>query len=356
MSSYHVPDSSGLLKLDAMENPYSLPPALREDLGRRLAEVAINRYPVPAYATLKASIRRCFGVPDDAGLVLGNGSDELISMLVTLLNQPGATVLAPLPSFVMYSMSTQFARMKFVGIDLDAEFQLDLPAMLAAIDRHQPALIFMAYPNNPTGNCFSRTAVEAILRRAPGLVVLDEAYEPFAADSWLPQLAQFPNLAVMRTVSKLGLAGARLGYLAASRDWTDHLEKVRPPYNIGVLNEAAVQFALDHADVFAAQAGAIRDERENLLRELRLLTGRGLEQVFPSQANFVLVRVAANPGTAPSGAGSAVALQMRESGVLIKDAGKMHPMLHNCLRLSVGTPEENQAMLKALQQALGLRS
>ena len=374
MSSYHVPDATGLLKLDAMENPFDLPPALREALGRRLAEVALNRYPMPAYSGLKEAIRNCFGIPSDAGIVLGNGSDELITMLVTMLNQPGATVLAPLPTFVMYAMSSQFARMKFAGVDLDGSFQLDLPAMLAAIDRHQPALVFMAYPNNPTGNCFSRHAVEQVLRRAPGLVVLDEAYEPFAPDSWLPRLAEFPNLAIMRTVSKLGLAGARLGYLAAAPGWTEQLEKVRPPYNVGVLNEAAVAFALEHADVFADQARTIRDEREALAAELRGLLGKGLDTVFDSQANFILIRVAepagASPGQAnrlanplearaPTGAisvGADVARRMRESGVLIKDVGRMHPMLLNCLRLTVGAPDENRRMLAALRQALTQRA
>ncbi len=358
MSSYHVPDATGLLKLDAMENPFDLPPALRATLGRRLADVALNRYPVPTYSGLKEAIRNCFGIPANAGLVLGNGSDELITMLVTMLNQPGATVLAPLPTFVMYSMSSQFARMKFAGVDLDPSFQLDLPAMLAAIDRHQPALVFIAYPNNPTGNCFSRAAVEQILRRAPGLVVLDEAYEPFAPDSWLPRLAEFPNLAIMRTVSKLGLAGARLGYLAAAPGWTEQLEKVRPPYNIGVLNEAAVAFALEHAEVFADQARTIRDERETLAAELRGLLGQGLDTVFDSQANFVLVRVAEAAG-APTGgisAGADVARRMRESGVLIKDVGRMHPMLLNCLRLTVGAPDENRRMLAALRQALTQRA
>ncbi len=358
MASYHVPDSAGMVKLDAMENPYGLPPELQEALGRRLAEVALNRYPVPAYAGLKTMIRQRFGVPSQAGLVLGNGSDELISMLVTLLNQPGATVLAPQPSFVMYGMSARFAGMKYVGVDLDAGLQLDLDAMLAAIAQHQPALVFLAYPNNPTGNCFSRAAIETILRCSPGLVVLDEAYQPFAPDSWMPRLAEFPNLAVMRTVSKLGLAGVRLGYLAASVDWIDQLEKVRPPYNVGVLNEAAAVFALEHAELFQAQAQLIRDERERLLASLDgLIGGDGLAQVFPSQANFVLVRVADAGSPEPQAAaarGTAVAARMRESGVLIKDVGRMHPMLHNCLRLTVGTPDENRQMLLALRQALSL--
>src|SRR5690606_28306401 len=220
----------------------------------------------------------------------------------------------------------------------------DLPAMLAALKAHRPALVYLAYPNNPTGNAFDPAAIEAILRAAPGLVVLDEAYEPFAGDTWMPRLAEFGNLAVMRTVSKIGLAGVRLGYLAAHPAWTDELEKVRPPYNVGVLNEAAAEFALEHAEVLAGQARRIVEAREALADELRGLLGRGLEAVFPSRANFILVKVSAQ--------GAAVAQRMRDSGVLIKDVGRMHPALADCLRLTVGTAEENRQMLAALTQAL----
>ena len=344
MSSYHVPDAQGLVKLDAMENPYRLPPELREALGRRLADVALNRYPQPTYARLKSLLRSRFGIPDGAGIVLGNGSDELISMLTTLLNVPGAAVVAPVPGFVMYAMSAQFAHMRFVGVDLADDFSLDLPAMLAALKAHRPALVYLAYPNNPTGNAFDPAAIEAILRVAPGLVVLDEAYEPFAGDTWMPRLAEFGNLAVMRTVSKIGLAGVRLGYLAAHPAWTDELEKVRPPYNVGVLNEAATEFALEHAAVLAGQASRIVEAREALADELCGLLGRGLAAVFPSRANFILVKVSAQ--------GAAVAQRMRDSGVLIKDVGRMHPALADCLRLTVGTAEENRQMLAALTQAL----
>src|SRR5690606_7827801 len=155
-------------------------------------------------------------------------------------------------------------------------------------------LVYLAYPNNPTGNAFDRAAIEAILAAAPGLVVLDEAYEPFAGDTWMPRLGDVPNLAVMRTVSKIGLAGVRLGYLAADPAWTDQLEKVRPPYNVGVLNEAAAEFALEHADVLTDQARRIVAARGELADALRPLLGQGLAAVYPSQANFVLVRVSAD--------------------------------------------------------------
>ena len=353
MSAYHVPSADGLLKLDAMENPWTLPPELRAELGRTLAEVAINRYPSPDYSALKALLAERFSVPEGAALILGNGSDELISMLVDLVAAPQAVVLAPVPSFVMYAMSTKIRRMKFVGVPLDAQFAIDLPATLAAIDEHQPALVFLAYPNNPTGGSFRRDDLAQIVARAPGLVVIDEAYEPFAPDSWMPRLLEAPNLLVMRTLSKWGLAGVRLGYMAGAPAWIDALEKLRPPYNIGVLNDAAARFCLDHADVFAAQAAVIRAERDALIVRLQGLLASAadgalrLSVVYPSDANFVLIRLAG-----PAGRSEIVARRMKESGVLIKDAGKMHPMLANCLRLTVGAPDENRRMFTALEQAL----
>jgi histidinol-phosphate aminotransferase len=323
-----------------MENPYELPPELRRALGERLAAVAINRYPAPSYAGLKATIRERLGVPAGAEVLLGNGSDELITMMSVATAKPGATVVAPAPSFVMYDLSTRFAGSTFVPVPLAADLSLDLPAMLAAIDRHRPAIVWLAYPNNPTGNCFERSAIEAILAAAPGLVVLDEAYQPFAEDSWMDALPRHDNLVVMRTVSKIGLAGIRIGYMAAAPRWIAEFDKVRPPYNVSVLDEAAAEFALGHLDVLLAQAARLRADRGTLHAALAAIPG---VTPFPSRANFVLVRV--------SGA-SAVAAGMRERGVLIKDVSRMHPLLADCLRLTVGTPDENAAMLAALRGAL----
>lgn len=353
MSAYEVPDASGLLKLDAMENPWPFPAALQEELGQQLAALAINRYPEAAvYARLKAAIRQHDSLPASQPLVLGNGSDELIAMLCMLVAQPGAVVMAPAPSFVMYEMSARLNGLSFVPVPLRADFSLDTEAMLQAIALHKPALLFLAYPNNPTGNLFDTAAIEAILRASAGLVVLDEAYAPYAGGaSWMDQLAAWPNLAVMRTCSKWGLAGARIGYLAAADAWSRSLEKIRPPYNISVLDAETARFALGHWPMFRAQTEAVTQARSELRAQLDGLRGEaGLAEVFGSDANFVLVRVAAAP-QAP-GRGSRIAARMREAGVLIKDVGRMHPLLADCLRLTVGTPEENQAMAAALQQAL----
>jgi histidinol-phosphate aminotransferase len=343
MSSYHVPPAAGLVKLDAMENPYALPEALKQALAERLAAVAINRYPAPSYARLKQLIREKLGVPAGAEVLVGNGSDELITMISVATAKPGATVVAPAPSFVMYDLSTRFAGSRFVPVPLAADLSLDLDAMLAAIAEHRPAVVWLAYPNNPTGNCFDRADVGRILAAAPGLVVLDEAYQPFALDSWMDDLSRHDHLVVMRTVSKLGLAGIRIGYMAASPRWIAEFDKVRPPYNVSVLDEAAAEFALEHLDVLQAQCARIRDDRERLRAALDAIPG---VTTFPSHANFVLVRVAG---------ASAVAAGMRERGVLIKDVSRMHPLLADCLRLTVGTPDENVAMLAALRGAISGR-
>jgi len=342
MSSYHVPAASGLLKLDAMENPYRLPPELQRALGERLGAIAINRYPAPSYARLKAMIRDRLGVPAGAGLLLGNGSDELITIMSVATARPGATIVAPVPTFVMYDVSTRLAGSRFVPVPLASDFSLDVPAMLAAIAEHQPAIVWIAYPNNPTGNAFDRSGIEQIIAAAPGLVVLDEAYQPFAPDSWMPELARHDNLVVMRTVSKLGLAGVRIGYMAAAPHWIDEFDKVRPPYNISSLDEAAAEFALEHLDVLLDQAARLRTDRGHLLAALRAMPG---VTAFDSAANFVLVRVADGPATAAA---------MRTRGVLIKDVGRMHPLLANCLRFTVGSPDENAILLAALSSSLAV--
>lgn len=350
LAAYHVQDSAGFAKLDAMENPYTLPPHLRAELGRRLAEVAMNRYPIPSYAALKAKICDKLGVPPGFGVVLGNGSDELISMISIACarrDQPaGASVLAPLPGFVMYAMSAQFAGLQFVGVPLKPDFTLDRPAMLAAIAQHRPAITYLAYPNNPTGTLFDAEDMVRIIRAVgdSGVVVVDEAYQPFAQASFMPRLAEFENLIVMRTVSKLGLAGIRLGYMAASHALLAEFEKVRPPYNVNVLTQAAAEFVLEHTGILEQQAAAIRAERTRVAAALAALPGI---QVFPSAANFLLIRV--QPGDKR---GDDVFANLLERKVLIKNVGKMHPLLNNCLRVTVSTPEENTLFLDALAASL----
>lgn len=339
--AYHVPDATGMVKLDAMENPHALPPALQAELGQRLAQAALNRYPVPSYTDLKAAIRDKLGVPEGFDVLLGNGSDELIS-IISLACVRGATVLAPEPGFVMYEVSAKLAGLHYVGVPLQADFTLDLPAMLAAIETHRPAITYLAYPNNPTGTLFDEDQLLAIIAAAQpyGLVIVDEAYQPFSPKSMMQALPRFNNLVVMRTVSKLGLAGIRLGYLSAAPALLREFDKVRPPYNINVLTQAAALFMLEHLDVLQAQAAQLRAARSTLAARAAALPG---VEVFPSAANFLLLRV-------PEGDKVCAALLARK--VLVKNAGKMHGLLRDCLRVTVSTEEENAVFLAALEEAL----
>ena len=345
IGTYHVPDASGYVKLDAMENPYLLPQHLRDALGVRLAGAVLNRYP-PSYASLKAAICAKLGVPAGYDVILGNGSDELISMLAMACAKQGtarrAVLLAPVPAFVMYGRSAQLAGMDFAGVPLNDDFTLDMDAMLAAIELHRPALVFLAYPNNPTGNLYAPADIERIIAALgdTGIAVVDEAYEPFAQHSFMGRLPEFPNLVVMRTVSKLGLAGIRLGYMSAAPALLEQFEKVRPPYNVNVLTQVAAEFVLDHLDVLNAQAALINTAREELAARLAALPG---VTVFPSKANFLLIRVADADD---------VCAKLLAHRVLIKNMSKMHAVLANCLRVSVSTPEENTLFYDAFQASL----
>ena len=342
-TAYHVAPAAGMIKLDAMENPYRLPDDLRAKLGEVVSDVAINRYPDASGGVVKDALRRALAIDDRWALMLGNGSDELIQIVTVSLARTGATVLAVEPSFVMYRANAMLAQMRYVGVPLRADFTLDADAVLAAIQREQPALVFLAYPNNPTGNLFDLAAIERIVDAAPGLVVIDEAYHPFAQVSFADRLADHPNAIVMRTLSKLGLAGIRLGYAFGDPAWINEFDKARPPYNLNSLTQAVAVTMLGHADaiqLLAAQAATLRDERDKLIALLTRMPMR----VYPSAANFVLVRV-------PDA--NATFAKLKAAGILIKNLHGWHPLLDNCLRISVGTPDENRAVTDALVAAVG---
>jgi histidinol-phosphate aminotransferase len=337
LKAYHVPAAEGMVKLDAMENPYALPEDLRRELAAVLSRVELNRYPSPNPQKLRDAIARHMGVPRGMEVLLGNGSDELITMVITALARPGATSMFPSPTFVMYGMSSTFAGMKPIAVPLRDDYTFDADGFIARMKVEKPAVVFLAYPNNPTGFLYPEADIAKVIRACEGLVVIDEAYHAFAGKSFLPRLAEFDNLVVIRTMSKLGLAGIRLGYLAARPEWVEQFDKVRPPYNVGVLTQAAALFLLDRLDVLEAQAARIRADRESLGKSLAALKG---VTVFPSQANFILLRV-------PDADRTFAAL--KQQNVLVKN---LHPGLRNCLRVTVGTPDENRILLTALREAL----
>ena len=343
MHAYAVQDAQGMVKLDAMENPYRLPEHLQAALAQRLGALALNRYPGERIGHLRRELALYAHMPAGFDIMLGNGSDELISLLTMACDVPGASLLAPVPGFVMYAICAQLQGVRFHGVPLQADFELDEQAMLAAIAEHRPSLVYLAYPNNPTGTLWNAQVIERIVQaqgEQGGLVVMDEAYQPFASATYMDSIEQHGHVLLMRTLSKFGLAGVRLGYMMGPKALIAEIDKVRPPYNVSVLNCECALFALEHAQIFAQQAQEICAEREKLIQALVQIPGI---QVFPSQANMILVRM-------PHATSAFEGMKMR--GVLVKNVSKMHPLLDNCLRLTVGTAQENKQMLAALKESL----
>ncbi len=343
MHAYAVQDSAGMIKLDAMENPHRLPAALQAHLGQRLGALALNRYPDGRVNELRGALGDYAQMPEGFEIMLGNGSDELISLLAMACDVPGAAILSPLPGFVMYAMSAQLQGLKFIGVPLTPDFELDEAAMLAAIAEHQPSITYLAYPNNPTANLWDDAVIEKVIEAVGlqgGLVVMDEAYQPFASKSYINRIAKHSHVLLMRTMSKFGLAGVRLGYMMGPRALIAEIDKVRPPYNISVLNYECALFALEHQDVFSAQASDLIGQRTMLLDALVNISG---VKCWKSDANMILIRVADSSKTFDG---------MKAQGVLVKNVSKMHPLLTHCLRLTVGTADENLQMLAALKTSL----
>jgi histidinol-phosphate aminotransferase len=343
LSAYHVPDPGDCVKLDAMENPYHWPDALKKEWLTSLGDVEINRYPDPSAAELTQVLRNSMQVPDGMSLLLGNGSDELIQMLAMAVAQPDRVVLAPEPTFVMYRLIAEVTGMRYVGVPLRDDFSIDAQNMLQAIEEQQPALVFLAYPNNPTGNLFDDQTIVEVIEASSGLVVIDEAYAPFTDASFMQRLGEFNNLLVLRTVSKMGLAGLRLGLLAGPPDWLNEINKTRLPYNINSLTQASGLFALQHVDMLLQQAEKIRSDRAWLSEQLAAL---GALNVYPSEANFILFRT-------PAGQATGIFNRLREKGVLIKNLSPAGGQLVDCLRVTVGTAQENKLFMDSLSQILG---
>lgn len=327
---------AAMLKLDAMEAPQDFPAHLRDAWLQRLAAAALNRYPPARHTALEAQLRRVFSIDEDQGLLLGNGSDELIQILLTALRKDAA-VLAPAPTFVMYGILCQWLGLRYRAVDVLADFSLDMPAMLAAIEDSRPALIFLAQPNNPTGKAYPENEIRAILAAAPGLVVIDEAYQAFSDAGMQHLLAEYDNLLILRTLSKTGFAGLRFGYLFGNREWTAQLDKVRPPYNVNVLTQASILFALEHYAEIAEQAQVIKAERAAVCAALDKLAHC---RYWPSQANFVVLHC---PDAVQWFEG------LKAQGILVKNLHGSHPLLENCLRLTVSSAVDNRRLLAALE-------
>lgn len=335
LAAYAVPDATGMVKLDAMENPFALPEALRLEWAEHLAQVEINRYPDAAMNALRERIAARDGVLPEQ-ILLGNGSDEIIQML--LLAADTGTCVVPQPTFVMYELIARWLKRPTATVPLEADFSLDADKLLRVSAREKAAIVFLACPNNPTGNLWPRESLAQIAANSPGIIVFDEAYQAFCGQTHLDLIA--PNVLVLRTFSKLGWAGLRLGYAIGDEDTIKQVNKVRLPYNINSLTQASALFFLDHYDEFARQTQQICSERERLYTALAKLPAI---EAFPSQTNFLLVRV---------NDADAVHQALMHRGILIKNLSATGGLLSGCLRVTIGTREENDSLLTALKEIL----
>tara|TARA_R110001583_G_scaffold136584_1_gene288393 strand:+ start:137 stop:1213 length:1077 start_codon:yes stop_codon:yes gene_type:complete len=341
LHAYPVGDANGMIKLDAMENPYQWPADMVQEWQSILANCALNRYPHPTAPEVTAGLREVMNVPAQYDILLGNGSDEIIQLLAMAVANPGATILAPEPGFVMYKMIATFVGLNYVGVPLNEDFSLDVDGMLAVIAQQQPQLIFLAQPNNPTGNLWAEADLTAIVEASDGLVVLDEAYLPFSSRNHLDWLDRYDNVLVMRTLSKVGLAGLRLGMLFGRPEWLNEINKIRMPYNINVLTQASAAFALKHFDVLDQQCAELKQQREWLFAELQALGFAA----YKSEANFILARVKTDNARE-------IFEALKTHKILIKCMDGAHPLLAQCLRFTVGKAGENQALITALKAIL----
>jgi histidinol-phosphate aminotransferase len=337
LTAYHVDETPVRVKLDAMENPFPLPLELRQEIGDVVRDSRINLYPDPSAKELREAIATLWGMDPDR-MMLGNGSDELIQAIIIAFGGP---VVTPVPSFAMYEITARALSQKVVTAPLGKNFELDADLLIKKARAAKARVIFLACPNNPTGNRFANDHVRKVLDKTKAAVVIDEAYYSFSGKSWLPLIDEYPNMMVLRTLSKIGFAGLRIGVLTASREIVSELNKVRLPYNINMLSQRAAVTALAHSDAIDEQIELLISERERLYSELSRLPG---VTAFPSETNFLLIRTGRDA--------SKIHGALKKSGILVKNLNRPGP-LKNCLRVTVGTPEENGEFIAELKKIVG---
>ena len=336
LAAYHVDETPVRVKLDAMENPFLLPDNIRKEIGKSAQQALINRYPDPSAKKLKQAIARYWKM-DRSRMLLGNGSDELIQAIILAFGGP---VLAPTPSFAMYELSARALSQDVVTVPLTDEFDLNADAVITAAKRTKAKVIFLACPNNPTGSRFSDGAIRKVIEKTNAVVVIDEAYFSFSGRTFLPFLKNHPNMIILRTLSKIGLAGLRIGVLTASKEIIGELNKIRLPYNINSLSQAAGLVALKHASTLNTQISQLISERRKLYNALLRTPGA---TPFPTETNFILLWIEKDSTN--------VFQALKKRGILVKNLDRPGP-LKGCLRVTVGTPAENKEFLKELQKAI----
>jgi len=336
LKAYSIDETPCRIKLDAMENPFCLPDGVKREIAETVRQAQINRYPDPSAGKLKRAISELWGM-DPERMMLGNGSDELIQAVILAFGGP---VLIPAPTFAMYEITAKALSQDVVTVPLKKDFSLDADKFIKKAKQIKAKVIFLACPNNPTGNRFSDEAMRKILDQTSAAVVIDEAYFDFSRKSFLPLLKDYPNMILLRTLSKIGFAGLRVGVLTAAPKVIEELNKIRLPYNINTLSQAAALAALGHRDVLNQQISLLISERERLYNALSQIEGI---TAYPSETNFILFRAATDA--------TDIYNKLKQAGILIKNLNKPGP-LKNCLRVTVGTPEENSEFLNSMKEIL----
>ncbi len=334
LSAYSVPHYRTTVKLDGNESPFSLPPEVKEKVGRALGDIDINRYPDPGADRLRRKISKVSDFPLE-GILLGNGSDELIGMLITTFSGGTGRILYPVPTFSMYGISGFALGMELLEVALDANFDIDTEAAIDRIEEKDPDLIFLASPNNPTGNMFSADRIREIIRISKGIVVVDEAYSDFSGYTFLPLIEEHENLIILRTLSKVGFAGLRLGILYGRENLVREVNKVRYPYNINSLSQGVAEVVLENHEFVNENIQLIIRERGRVYKTLSDMEG---VEPYHTDANFILFKV---------GDANQVFEALVGRDVLIRNFNKPG-RLENCMRVTIGTPEENDRFLEAL--------
>ncbi len=338
ISPYSVPHIDCRIKLDGNESPFGLPDDVQSKADRALKEAQVNRYPDPEAEKLIELIAKASEFSKE-GILLGNGSDELIGMLITTLANGTGKILCPAPTFSMYKLTGLAMGAEVIEIPLDENFDIDLDNTLKAIEDSDPDIVFLASPNNPTGNMYNNGKIAEIISVAKGVVVVDEAYSDFSGYTFLPLIKECENLIVLRTLSKVGFAGLRIGILFARDNLAAEINKVRYPYNINSLSQAVAEVVLDSNEFVTENIQLITRERDRVYNAMSSVSGI---TAYPSDANFIFFKAQD---------ADSLFSQLVEKDILIRNFNKPG-RLENCMRVTIGTPEENDAFLAALREIL----
>ena len=327
-------------KMDANEGPWDLPQGVREALAKDLIEGShFNRYPDSNATNLREAIGKYCGVSPDQ-IIVGAGSDELIQVLITGSVNKGDRVIYPTPSFGMYRIFTLIAGGIPIEVPLGQEYEYNIDGFYGAISKHNPKLIFICSPNNPTGNTIDPKGLKNLIRDFSGIVAVDEAYGEFTNETVLKWIEEFPNLVVLRTFSKaFGLAGLRIGYCVCSPELAYQINRVKPPYNINSFSQNAAILALENINIVKKRIEIIIEQRKLMYHALKEMNGI---KVYPSEANFLLIQV-------PHG--NSVWQELLDRGILVRDFSD-YPYLEGCLRVTVADEHANRDFIHAMMQIL----